>query len=375
MSDNQFGLPDITFAYKDPELIKAQLAARFKDKSGRELAAADPIMTIFNVITAELVGLRSTIDFTGKQNLLAYSRDSYLDHKNKDFDLERFQAVKAAATIRFTLNQLQKEDVVIPAGTKVNADSKVYFMVQEDTTVKLGLSYIDITCLATIGGEIGNNYLPGTIVTQFNPLPFIGGVLNLDMSAGGVNRESDESFRERRLVAPHALSTAGPDKGYEYWARTASSSIIDVEPYSPTPGVVQIIPLMTDGRFPTGAELDLITKACRPDDRRPLTDKVESVTPVAADYEIKLTYWISSKAEIDTPQIQANVTAAIDKFIYLTKTKLGRAINPSVLENMIMAAGARRVSIEKPGQKELTSLQVGNNTNCDVTYGGIEKDY
>lgn len=375
MSDNQFGLPDITFAEKDPKEIQAQMATGFYDKSGRELGDADPIMTIFNVVTAQMVGIRTVIDFIGKQNLLAYSKGKYLDQKNLDFDLRRFTAVKAAVTIRFSLNQIQQKDVVIPMGTKVTADSKVYFEVPEDTVVKLGASFIDITCLANVGGEIGNSYLPGTIVTQFNPLPFIGGVLNLDISAGGVDTESDSAFRERRLVAPHALSTAGPDKSYEYWARTASSSIIDVEPYSPTPGVVQIIPLMTDGRFPTQAELDLITKACRPDDRRPLTDKVESVKPIAVNYVIRLTYWISSKAEMDTSQIQANVKAAIDKFVYLTKTKLGRAINPSVLENMIMAAGARRVSIESPVQKELTSLQVGNNSNCDIAYGGIEKDY
>ena len=316
MSESRFGLPDVIFADKDPEVIKAQLAARFTELSERELADADPIMTLFNTITAQLVGVRALINFTGRQNLLAYSKDKYLDQKNLDFDLRRFESVKAAVTIRFTFNQLQDKDEVILKGTKVNADTKVYFEVPEDIIIKVGEKSKDVTCLATVGGTIGNGYLPGTIISQFSPLPFIAGVVNIDISAGGVESESDQAFAERRLVAPHALSTAGPDKGYEYWARTASSSIIDVEPYSPTPGVVQIIPLMIDGRFPTQAELDLITQACRPSDRRPLTDKVEAITPLSVDYEIKLTYWISSKAEMDTNQIQENIKKSVENFIY-----------------------------------------------------------
>ncbi len=375
MSENRFGLPEISFAAKDPELIRAQMLTRFKEKSGRELSAADPITTLFNVFTAEMVGMRSLVDFVGKQNLLAYARDDYLDNKNMDFDLRRFVAVKAVVTIRFTINQLQLTERVISKGTKVTADSKVFFEVTEDISVPVDATFIDVTCSATAGGAIGNGYLPGTIVTQVNPLAFVGGVTNIDISAGGVDSESDFAFVERRLVAPHALSTAGPDKGYEYWARTGSASIIDVEPYSPSPGVVYIVPLMIDGRFPTEAELEVIEDACSPSSRRPLTDKVKAVSPVAVDYEIRLTYWISSKAEIDPSQIQENINKAVDNFIYLTKTKLGRPINPSVLENMIMAAGARRVSIASPVQTELSCLEVGNNVNHDVVFGGIEKDY
>ena len=42
---------------------------------------------------------------------------------------------------------------------------------------------------------------------------------------------------------------------------------------------------------------------------------------------------------------------------------------------MIMTAGARRVVITAPTQTELTCLQVGNNTELVINYGGIEKDY
>lgn len=368
-------LPEINFANKDPKLILSEILSVYKDESGRELSQADPLYTIFNVLTSLFVGVRANIDFTGKQNLLAYAEDAYLDHKVVDFDLKRIEALNASVTIKFTLSQVLAKDYIIPKHTLVTADSKVFFESTQEEIIKAGELSIDLVCIATIAGEIGNGYLPGTIVTQVNPLPFIAGVINIDISAGGINKESNESLRERRLVAPQGLSTAGPDKGYINIVRNTNPSVIDVEPYSPSPGVVQIIPLMIDGRFPTSSELEIITRACSAKDKRPLTDKVEAVTPKKFDYEIKFKYWVSSKAEIDIAQIQSNINDAVKSFIYQTKTKLGRAINPSLLEQMIMNAGARRVEINKPLQTELTCLQVGNNTACDIEYGGIEKDY
>lgn len=368
-------LPDIHFAVKDPAVIEAEILSAYTDASGRELAAADPIMTIFKVITAQIAILRNSVDKAGRMNLLVTTEGDYLDAFVKDFKLTRNAAVPASVTIRFTLTQPQLKDIVIAKGSKVTAGDNVFFAVPENTTIKSGSSFQDIVCICTTGGVIGNNYLPGTINQQFQPQQFIGGVLNLDISAGGIDKESDESLRERRIVAPQALSTAGPDKGYIFFARNASPAVIDVEPYSPTPGVVQVIALMVDGRFPTPAELELIQKACSATDKRPLTDKVEAIAPNATDYAIDLTYWISSKATTDIEQIQANVQKTIDNFIYMTKTKLGRAINPSTLEQMLMNVGVRRVEIRSPKQQELTCLQVGNNNACNIEFGGIEKDY
>lgn len=369
-------LPDIHFAEKDPKQIEDEILAKYSEVSGRNtLSLADPI-TIFNkVFTSQITILRNAIDKAGRMNLLATTEEEYLDAFVKDFDLERKVAVSASVTIRFTLTQAQLKDVVIVKGTLVSSGDNVFFYVPQDTTVLAGESYKDIVCICLTGGVIGNNYEAGVINQLFKEQQFIGGVSNLDVSSGGVDREDDELLYERRLAAPGGLSTAGPDKGYIFIARNATPAVIDVEPYSPTPGVVQIIPLMIDGRFPTQAELDTIRKACSEKDKRPLTDKVEAITPKTFDYEIDLTYWISSKAETDIEQTQESVQKAVDNFIYLVKTKLGRAINPSLLEQMLMNAGARRVVINSPKQQELTSLQVGNNTLSNVVFGGIEKDY
>lgn len=68
------GLPDISFAESNPDKIMANLVQIFNALGGHALAPADPTYLTFKVITYALTGLRRRVDFTGKQNLLAYSR-------------------------------------------------------------------------------------------------------------------------------------------------------------------------------------------------------------------------------------------------------------------------------------------------------------
>jgi phage-related baseplate assembly protein len=368
-------LPEISFAYKDPAKIKADLVARYKAESGRTLAEADPLMSFVNVLTAMLVGIRADIDFTGKQNTLAYAVDEYLDHKCTDFDLKRKEAEKARVTMLFTLSQVLPRDIVIPKDTQVTADSKVFFAVPEDTTVPAGSESISIICIATESGTAANNYAIGEIVQLVVRPAGVDSVVNLDISAGGTIAETNDQFVERRLLAPAALSNAGPDDNYKYYARSASSAVIDVQVKSPTPGIVNIIALMTDGRLPTDAELELIATACNPEHIRPLTDNVVAVRPKQVDYEIDFEYWVSSKSSVNLTQLAENVEKATAQFIYDTQTKIGNAVNISRLEAMLMATGIRRVNIKSPKQTELTCYQVAKNVAVNIEWKGVEVDY
>lgn len=367
-------LPDIHFAEKDPAVIKAEMVAILQEQSGRNIAPADPLMIIADVLTAQFVTIRNQLDFTGRMNLLLTSQGSYLDEKVKDFKLERNKAIPAYVTICFTLVAPQAKNVIVKKDTKVSAGDNVYFAVPNDVVIKAGDTSADIICYCTEGGEIGNDYLPGEINTQFNPQQFIGGVVNTDISAGGVDVEDDESLISRRLSAPDALSVAGPDGAYIHWAKLASAETIDAKVDSPNPGEVVIYILMTDGRMPTNTELQLTLAMCNSDDRRPLTDKVIAKAPEQVPYDIDLRYWISNKTPLDPDQMKANINQAVQNFIYNIKTNLGEAINPDVLRNMVMNAGARRIELSSPIQLELKQYQIGQNINCNVEFVDIEVD-
>lgn len=368
-------LPEISFAYKDPAKIKADLVTRYQLESGRTLVEADPLMSFINVLVAMFVGIRADIDFTGKQNLLAYAVDDYLDHKCEDFALERRKAEPARVTILFTLSQVLSRDIVILKNTQVTADSKIFFYTPDNTVIPAGSDSVQVVCIASTGGSAGNNYQIGEIVKLVDPIQYVSTVVNIDVSAGGVDEESIEQFRARRLLAPAALSNAGPDDNYKYYALSASSAVADVQVNSLTPGVVDIIALMTDGRLPTSAELELIKNTCNPKNVRPLTDNIVTLAPQQIDYEIEFTYWVSSKSSIDLTQLAESVNKATEKFIYNTKTKIGKAVNPSDLQALLMSTGVRRVQINKPAQTELTCYQVANNTSIKINFGGIENDY
>lgn len=367
-------LPDIHFAEKDAAVIESELNAKFTELSGRTLAAADPINIIFKVFTAQIAVMRNNIDKAGRMNLLSTTQDEYLDEFAQDFKLERKKAISASTTIRFTLTEIQLKDIIIKKDTKVTAGDNIYFAVKQDTKIIAGNRYVDVICYCTTPGTVGNNYKAGSINQQFQTQQFISGVSNLDISSGGLDKESDEQFKERRLLAPEALSTAGPDDAYKYWTKDAVSDVIDVQITSPSPAEVIIYPLMKDGRFPTPTELELILQNCKPEGRRPLTDKVSTCEPTAVEYKVNLRYWLSSKVSVDVEQMQANINQAVQSFIYYTKTGLGRAINPDILHNLVMNAGARRLEILEPTLQNLQIFEVGNNTSCNVEYQGIEVD-
>lgn len=367
-------LPPVTFADKDPQKIQDDIVNRYTELSGRNLAQSDPIYLFLKGITAQIVTLRSLIDFTGKQNLLNYATDNYLDTKVTDFDLVRIPATYATTIIEFTLVQELLTTLVIPKGTRVTPDSTLFFEVPNDTVVPIRTKSIQIKCICTTAGTSANNINIGLINNLVDPIAYVQSAVNITVSSGGVESESDEALRERRLLAPDKLSTAGPEKSYEYYARQTLTNIIDVDTYSPTPGVVRVAILLKDGVLPSDEDLEKLYIGLSPEGVRPLTDKVETIAPKQVDYSIDITYWLSVQPNLDITQIQKNINEAVTNFVYYEKTKLGRAINPSVLIQMIMQAGARRVEVRDPVQIEINRQEVANVKNINIVFGGLESD-
>ena len=367
-------LAPVSFADKDPQKIQDEMVAIFSELDGRTLAQADPVYLFLKGMTAEIVNWRSTVDFAGKQNLLAYAIGEYLEQKVADFKLSRIPAVSASVMMAFTLVQPLSTALIIPKGTLVTPDGKIFFMVPEDVVVPIGDKEINIKCTCTTTGIAGNNIAAGLINQITSKIAYVQSAVNITVSGGGADAESDDDLRNRRLLAPDKLSTAGPEKSYEYYARETLTNIIDVDTYSPTPGVVRVAILMKDGALPTPSELDAVYNGLTPSSVRPLTDKVEVVAPIQVDYTIDLTYWLSTKPNSDIKQLQKNITDAVDQFIFYEKTKLGRSINPSILIKMVMSAGARRVEVRTPTQFEIGRQEVANVTNVNIVFGGLEAD-
>lgn len=365
-------LPQIDFVEKSGQKIETSVITTYEALSGRTLAPGDPVRLFLEAVAAIIIQQRVLIDFSAKQNLLAYSTGEYLEHIGVLVGTERLKATKALTSIRFTLATIQPSAVTIPANTRITPGGNVVYSTAVAATIPIGQLIVDVKAECTESGVKGNGYQPGQINKLVDPIPWVHSATNITTSEGGVEREADDAYRERIRQAPEQFSCAGPDGAYKYWAHTAHQSIIDVAIYSPSAGSVVICPLLTGGEIPGQEILDAVLAACNNEKVRPLTDHVSVLPPTTISYDIALTYWIGRQNSAGATAIQQAVTNAISDYVLWQKSKLGRDVNSSELIMRIMAAGAKRVHVTHPVFTNLTQSQVAVASSIAANYGGLE---
>ncbi|MGG3504748.1 baseplate J/gp47 family protein [Paenibacillus lautus] len=369
-------LPDIKFVEDDVNKVFEELVTVFQGMTGRVLNRADPEMFVLRAFAQLFVQQRVLINQVAKGELLRYAKGVILDYLG-DPETPRLQAEPALTTERFTLSIPLVTPQIIPAGTRVapeGAEGSILFATKNAVTIPAGVTSIDVLVECTVPGVNGNGFLPGQINTLIDPLPFVASVTNLTTTTGGADTEDDDSYRERIRMAPESFSTAGPEQGYIYWAKTASSAIVDVAAVKEAPGEVTIVPLLEGGVMPTQPVLDAVTEKVNARRIRPLTDKVTVQAPEAVPYNIELTYYISRDRAAESVVIQDAVKEAVASYVLWQKSKLGRHINQSELIGRIMNAGALRVNVVSPVYTEITDLQVAQDVALIATFGGLADD-
>ncbi|MCL6479552.1 MAG: baseplate J/gp47 family protein [Peptococcaceae bacterium] len=367
-------LPQVEFAAKDVNQIETDIIVTYEGISGRTLAPGDPVRLFLKAIAQIIAHQRVLIDYSAKQNLLAYAEGDFLDHLGALMETPRSSAKPAETTMRYTLSAPQPQVVTIPSGNRVTPGGQLFFATTRAVDVPAGTTQIDVVVRCTTAGTVGNDWAPGQINKLVDPLPWVQKVENITTSSGGADAEDDDRYRGRIQEAPEKFSTAGPEGAYIYWAKTAHQSLIDVSVTSPSPGVVEIRPLLEGGQIPGQEILDAVAAICSGKNIRPLTDQVSVLAPTAVNYDITLTYWISTENSAVAASIQAAVIKAVDDFKAWQQSRLGRDINPSELIARVMKAGARRVNVESPVFTQITASQVAQVGTVTVTYGGLEDD-
>lgn len=362
----------LQFVNDDIEDIKSLLVTLAEAFLERKLGAADPLRHLLYII-ALMFGIQSQkINHSARQNLTKYAKGLYLDAQGAQSNTTRLPASAASTIVQFTLSKAQKNSIIIPAGTRVTSQGSLFFATQEVAQILPGKTSIQLPAYCTKPGVIGNDIPAGTLTTLVDPIPFVDRVTNISSTAGGADIEDDESYRERVQEAPERLTTAGPTESYELWAKSASSSIADVKALSPSPGKVDVYPLLKGGIIPGEAMLKQVDAVLNARNRRPLTDHVTIKPPVTVNYAIDLTYYIDKAKAVYVDKITSQVTAADNAYIAWQCAQLGRDINPSELTRLIMEAGAKRVIINQPTYKVITDNSVAINNSLNVTFGGLE---
>lgn len=314
------------------------------------------------------------MDDAGKMGLLKYSRGDYLENLGALKHIYRKPATPSTTTLRFEIIAPRTTTINIPRGTRVTAGDGVYFATTKYEEIKIGNTFVDIPAVCTTTGAGTNNYDIGDISTIVDLIAFVDRAKNITKPENGADIETDESLRQRIYIAPASYSTAGSIDSYEYFARQYSADITNVRIISPSPGVVEIRYLLRGGVIPEAESIKGLKEYLSGSDIRPLTDKVEVIAPAQVKYTLNLTYYINSSDQSRANTIQGKVTEAINEYIKWQRSEIGRDINPDVLKQKIIEAGAKRADIISPIFTVVDSNSVAGVETQTVTYGGLESD-
>ena len=372
----RWGMPQVNFVETDPEQIESSIITGYERVAGRTLAAGDPIRLFLLSVAAEVIQLRHDINFAAQQNLLTYAQGEYLDAFGSSLQVTRMPASYAETTLQFTISQALSQAYVIPAGFAVAAGN-VTFETDEELVIASGERTGTVHASCTESGTVGNGFVAGQITNIVTPMPYLESATNTSTSVGGGDVEDDASYAERIKLRPDSFSVAGPDKAYQFYAQSYSSSIIDVVVDSPTPGQVDVYPLLDGGVLPTSGFLEGLLGYLSGETIRPLTDYVQTKSPTAVNYEIQVDYWINQSDANRVDAIQTAVKEAVEAYRLWQQTRIGRDISQDELIHKVIEAGAARIdrTTLKPAQfQELTTNQVAQCTDVVINFKGYKDD-
>ena len=382
----------INFVEIVPQKILDDLFNTVESYLGIKLSDGDERNLFLHALAPIIIGQNNKINDTANQNLLRYARDDKLDALAEDiYNTKRLTATKSFCKGIAKLSEVQTQDVLIKAGTKVTPDGELNFLIRDNSIIKAGQTQTEVTLIAAETGAKYNGFIPGKINYIVDPISYVSEIYNTEISASGSDIEDDEKYRQRARLYMESLSTAGPDGAYQYHALSADNSITSVKVRSPSPGVVRIYALVDNGEIPSQEILDKIYNACSPKDKRPLTDKVETAVPEVVNYNIELTYYLDKNFPIKESEWRKLIEGtnldrtdgAIRNFIKWQQRDIGKAINPDELKYFIQNAagyevegnqisGVRRLEVVSPLHTSVEEYEVAKVSNITVVYGGME---
>lgn len=373
--------PDIEFVETDVETIENSLIAlyelMYEEMTGKKkkVYPASPERLFIAWAAAVIVQQRVLINETAKKNVPRYAKGEYLDSLAELFkDTPRLPASPAIAVFRCHISEAQPQSVIVKAGTRINFDGNIIFSTVKDLEIKAGDTYGDVNAQCLTPGLAGNDLAVGQVKEIIDAYDYFLKIENITRTAGGADEEDDTSYYERMRESMESFSTAGPINGYIYHVKTVTPAIADVTTTSPEPGVVDIRILLQNGDLPTDAVINEVQEALNTSDIRPLTDMVTVSKPQESPFDIDVTYYIPRYSQASSNIIDAAAKEAVAQYIKWQTGKMGRDINPSRLNSMLMEAGVKRVEIRKPLFTVVPETHVARLGGQQVLNGGIEDE-
>lgn len=250
---------DLNLVDVDPLSVYNSVVTSLESGVGEPLYPGDERRIFGEALVAVVVAELSKANDASRQTLLRNARGQVLDAIGERLGVERIDATPAQTTLKFTLSAAQANAITIPAKTRVTSDGSLYFATDEACAIPSGQTVGVVTASCQTAGSDGNGLPAGTLTTLVDLQPYVQAVTNTTETAGGDDGEpytadGDDRLRERIRLAPNALSVAGPEQAYVYWAMTADPGIVDVAAFSDEYDDAKTVPVV-DGKCYVGGDL------------------------------------------------------------------------------------------------------------------------
>lgn len=369
-------LPEVEFVDTDTEALVNKLIAGYEEITGRTLYPADPVRAFILWLASIIIQERVGINESAKQNLPRYAEGENLDSLSEIFhNTYRLEPTAATTTLGFYITTTLEEDYIITDELEVTVDGVINFATTEYLIFKAGENYAEVGAICQSVGTVGNGFAPGQVSKLVSDeFLYFKEVANTTTTAGGSEEESDTAFYNRMRESEESYTTAGPRGSYAYHAKSVSSQISDVSAESPEDGVADVRIMLYGGKLPDKELIDRVQEYLSADDIRPMTDKVIVAAPNTVEFDIEATYYIPRDKAATTKEIKQAVELATENYTLWQTSKMGRDINPSYFNAMLMESGIKRVDITTPVFTEIPKGSVAVLRNCNVTFGGVEDE-
>ncbi|MDD3488746.1 MAG: baseplate J/gp47 family protein [Paludibacter sp.] len=369
-------LPEVDFVDVDTEALTNKLIAGYEEITGRTLYPADPVRAFILWLASVIIQERVQINESAKQNLPRYAVGENLDSLSEIFhNTYRLEPTAATTTLRFYITTTLQEDYIITDQLEVTVDGIINFATNGYIKFKAGENYADVEAICQTIGTTGNGFTPGQINKLISDeFLYFKEVANITTTAGGSEEEEDTAFYNRMRESEESYTTAGPRGSYKYHAKTVSSLISDVSAESTEDGIADIRIMLYGGELPDEELIAKVQAYLSADDIRPMTDKVVVSAPTTIPFNINATYYISGDKVATTQDIKNAVEAATENYILWQTQKMGRDINPSYFNAMLMESGIKRVEITEPLFTNVPKGSVAVIGTYNVTFGGVEDE-
>jgi phage-related baseplate assembly protein len=366
-------MSDINFVTVDTETILSELINDFESYTGEVLYPGDARRLFLQGFAYLLVNIYSKINTAARSVLLRYSYGDVMDALGELYGTPRLEAKQATVTIRFTLSEVQSQDIIIASGTRVTPDGTLLFATDNNLTIKAGNLTGEVNATATVPGSAYNDFIPGQINKLVEGNAYVSSVTNTVTSSGGRDDEKDEAYLPRIQESPYSFSTAGPLQAYYYFAKNASSEVGDASPVFTSAGTVTIYVVKAGGVIPDANDqiLTVVYDACNDRSKRPMTDNLIVLPATGVNTAVNVEYYISQDDSTNVTALKEKIESSVNDYVTWQKSKIGLTISPDKLRNLMQSAGASRINVISPTRVELTKSQIAQITSVTVTYKGL----